>query len=99
MTSFFDEIHQNKIKSILLMLVFGAIFAGIVYLLAVLFGGIAGFAIGIIIIIAYALFSYFYGSKLVLKMSRAQIADKKQYAQLYNIVETLALATQLKMPE
>ncbi|MGD0510667.1 MAG: M48 family metallopeptidase [Candidatus Micrarchaeaceae archaeon] len=99
MTSYFDEINQNRLKSILLMLVFGAIFAGIVYLLAVFFGGIIGFAIGIIVIIAYALFSYFYGSKLVLKMSRAQIADKKQYAQLYNTVETIALATQLKMPD
>jgi heat shock protein HtpX len=99
MTSFFDEINQNKIKSILLMLVFGAIFAGIVYLLAVFFGGLIGFIIGIVIIIAYALFTYFYGSKLVLKMSRAQLADRKQYPQLYKIVETIALATQLKMPE
>ena len=99
MTSFFDEIHQNKIKSVLLMLVFGAIFAGIVYLLAVFFGGLIGFAIGIVIILAYALFTYFYGSKLVLKMSRAQPADKRQYPQLYNIVESLALASQLKMPE
>ena len=38
MTSYFDEINQNRLKSILLMLVFGAIFAGIVYLLAVFFG-------------------------------------------------------------
>ncbi len=99
MTSFFDEINQNRMKSILLMLVFGAIFAGIIYLLALFFGGIIGFAIGIIIIIAYALFTYFYGSKLVLKMSKAQIADRKQYPELYNVVESLSLASQLKMPD
>ena len=99
MTSFFDEIRQNKIKSVLLMIVFGLIFAGIVYLLAIFIGGIIGFGLGIIVIIAYALFTYFYGSKLVLKMSRAQPADKKQYPQLYNLIETLAMASQLKMPD
>ena len=91
MTSFFDEISQNRLKSILLMLVFGAIFAGIVYLLALFVGGIIGFGIGIIIIIAYALFTYFYGSKLVLKMSRAQPADPKQYPQLFTSCRTLRL--------
>jgi len=99
MTSFFDEIRQNKIKSVILMLVFGLIFAGIVYLLAIFICGIIGFGIGIIVIIAYALFTYFYGSKLVLKMSKAQLADKKQYPQLYNLIETLAMASQLKMPD
>jgi len=98
MTSFFDEINQNRMKSILLMLVFGAIFAGIVYLLALFVGGIVGFGIGIVIIIAYALFTYFYGSKLVLKMSRAQPADPKQYPQLFSIVQDLALAGQIKVP-
>jgi heat shock protein HtpX len=99
MTSYFDEINQNRIKSVLLMLVFGAIFAGIVYIIALFVGGIIGFAIGIVIILAYALFTYFYGSKLVLKMSKAQLADKKEYPQLYNIIESLSLAAQLKMPE
>ncbi len=99
MTSFFDEISANRLKSILLMLCFGLIFAGIVFLFVLVFGGgPIGFAIGILIILAYAAFSYFYGSKLVLKMSRAQVADKNQYKQLYDVVEGLALASQLPMP-
>jgi heat shock protein HtpX len=81
------------------MLVFGAIFAGIVFLFVVLLGGgLLAFAVGIVIIILYAFFSYEYGSKLVLKMSKAQVADQKQYPQLYKIVEELSLAAQLKMP-
>jgi heat shock protein HtpX len=99
MASFFDEISRNRIKSLLLMLVFGALFAGIIFILVVLLGGgWFAFAIGVIIIIGYAAFSYFYGSKIVLKMSKAQVADRNQYKQLYDIVEGLASASQLPMP-
>lgn len=99
MASFFDQIAKNKLRSILLMLGFGLLFAGIVFLFVVLLGGgLIAFGIGIIIIILYAFLSYHFGSKLVLKMSRAQLADKKQYAQLYDTVEGLALASQLPMP-
>lgn len=99
MSSFFDEINRNRIKSVLLMLVFGAIFGGIVFLfVAVLGGGPIAFGIGIAIIVLYAFFSYHYGSALVLKMSKAQIADKRKYRELYNLVEGLSLASQLKTP-
>lgn len=99
MSSFFDEIHKNKLKSILLMLLFGALFGGIVFLFVFLLGGgPIAFGIGVVIIVLYAFVTYNYGSSLVLKMSRAQPADKKQYPQLYNIVEGLALASQIKIP-
>jgi heat shock protein HtpX len=81
------------------MLCFGLIFAGIVFLFVEVFGGgLIGFIVGIIIILAYAAFSYFYGSKLVLKMSKAQVADKAQYRQLYDLVDGLASASQIPMP-
>jgi heat shock protein HtpX len=99
MASFFDEISANKIRSILLMIVFGAIFAGIEYLLIVwLGGGILALALGIGVIVLYAAFTYFYGSKIVLKMSNAQVADKNQYKQLYEIISELTIASQLPMP-
>lgn len=99
MSSFFDEIHRNKLKSILLMLGFGALFGGIVFLFVyILGGGPIAFGIGIVIIVLYAFITYNYGSSVVLKMSRAQPADKKKYSHLYNIVEGLALASQIKTP-
>ena len=74
------------------MVIFGALFAFIIYLvIALLGGGLLGLFIGVAIVVVYALFVYFYGSRMVLKMSKAQIADKKQYSQLYSIVEELAL--------
>jgi heat shock protein HtpX len=99
MVSFFDEINKNRLRSILLMMVFGTIFAAIVFLFVNLFGGgRIGFGIGLVIIALYALFSYFMGGAVVLKMSGAKPADRKDYPALYNIVEGLASASQLKVP-
>ena len=100
MASFFDEIGRNRIKSILLMMVFGAIFGGIIFLFVYLFGGgPIAFGIGMAIVVLYAFFSYHYGSSLVLRMAKAKPADKSQYPQLYSIVEGLALASQVKVPK
>jgi len=100
MASYFDEIARNKLKSIILMLLFGLLFFGVILIFtAFLGGGLFGLIFGAIIIIAYALFTYFAGDKLVLKVSRAQEADRKQYATLYNIVEELAAANQIPVPK
>ena len=98
MASFFDEINQNRIKSILLMLVFGAMFAFIVYLLALFLRRHNRICNRHSSDNSICIFFVFLWKKLVLKMSGAN-ADKKQYPQLYNIVEGLALASQLQMPE
>jgi heat shock protein HtpX len=100
MASFFDEISRNRIKSILLMILFGLLFSVIIFFLVfILGGGLFAFAIGILLVLAYAVFSYSYGSKFVLKVSGAQEADRGKYPDLYNVVEGLALATQIKMPK
>jgi heat shock protein HtpX len=100
MASFFDEISRNRIKSVLLMILFGLLFAVIIFFLVfILGGGLFAFAIGILLVLAYAVFSYSYGSKFVLKVSGAQEADRGKYPDLYNVVEGLALATQTKMPK
>lgn len=100
MVSFFDEIARNKLSSFLLLVIFTLFFAGIVYLFVqILGGGPAGFIFGAIVILGYALFSYYYGDKLVLTVSRAQEADRKQYKELYNAVESLSLANQTPIPK
>lgn len=100
MTSFFDEIARNKLKSILLMSVFSLIFFAIIYAFVIfLGGGLFGIIIGAAIIALYAAFSYFAGSKVVLKVSGAKPADKSQYPALYDAVEGLAAASQVPMPQ
>ncbi len=100
MASFFDEISRNKFKSILLMSIFIAFFAAIVYVFVWVFGGgIFGFSIGLLIILIYAAIVYFYGDKMTLKFAGAKEADKAKYTSLYSIVEGLSAATQVPMPK
>ena len=100
MSSFFDEIARNKIKSFILMFIFMLFFGAIIYFVVWSFGGgIIGVTIGVAFILFYAAFTYFYGDKITLKISGAKPADKKQYHQLYSIVEGLSSATQVPMPK
>ncbi len=102
MASYFDEISRNRMRSLLLMAVFFLLFAGIIYVLAWAFGAgvltLPLLAIGMVLVALYAYIVYNYGSKLVLRVSGAQPADRKQYPTLYEVVEGLSLATQNKIP-
>jgi len=62
-------------------------------------GGIAGAVILGLLGIGAALFSYFYGSATVLAAVGAKEADARQYQQLYNIVQTLAIGDGLPLPK
>jgi heat shock protein HtpX len=82
------------------MFIFALFFMAIIYLIVwLLGGGIFALAIGFILVVIYAVFTYFTGDKLVLAVSRAKEADPKQYVNLYSVVEGLASATQIKMPK
>lgn len=99
MASFFDEIARNRLKSILLMCLFSLIFFFSIYIFVGAMGfGPFGLVIGAIVIVAYAAFAYFAGSKVVLAVSKAKVADKNQYPVLYDAVEGLAAASEIPMP-
>jgi heat shock protein HtpX len=100
MASFFDEISRNNLRSILLLALFFGLFAAIIFIVVLLLGG-GPIAIGICLVLValYAAFSYFGGSKMILKISNAQKADEKQYHYLYDVVEGLALASQIPKPD
>jgi heat shock protein HtpX len=102
MASFFDEIARNNLKSLLLMCIFGAFFIAVIYVFLLLFFGgadVSTFAVVFLLVLLYAVFTYFNGDKLVLAVSRAQEADEKQYRNLYDVVEGMASAMQIKMPK
>ncbi len=100
MASFFDEVGRNRIKSFLLLALFFLLFTGVVFIFTLFLGlGIFGLAISAVLVAIYALFSYYMGGKVVLKISGAQKADPSKYHYLYDIVEGMALATQVKTPD
>lgn len=99
MASFFDEISKNRLRSALLMMLFGLLFFAIIYVIVWYFGGgIFGLALGAILIAGYAAFAYSSGSKVVLKISGARQADRAKYPSLFSAVEGLAAASQIPIP-
>ena len=100
MASFFDEIARNRLKSVILMCAFALLFFAFIYLIVFLLGGGPfGIFIGGLLIIAYAAFSYFYGSSMILKISHAKEADPSKYPDLFGVVEGLSAAAQIKKPK
>lgn len=104
MASYFDEIARNKVKSVALMVVFGAFYLLIIGVVALLLG-VGGFGLtitlmlGALLLFVFAIFAYFQGGMIALKIARAQPADQKQYPQLFDIVEGLAASAQVPMPK
>ncbi|HVH64129.1 MAG TPA: M48 family metallopeptidase [Candidatus Dormibacteraeota bacterium] len=99
----YHQIARNKRNSVIVIIGFllvwllaGAILGLIAY------GGngaIAGaLVLGILGVLA-ALWSYYLGSSTVLAAVGAQEADPRQYQQLYNIVQTLAIGDGLPVPK
>ncbi|MDE1825029.1 MAG: M48 family metalloprotease [Candidatus Micrarchaeota archaeon] len=100
MASFFDEIARNRLKSLLLLFIFGTFFAVLIYILVYAFGGGPfAFSLGMAAVVIYAILIYYTGDKVVLAISRAKEADSDKYQTLYSTVEGLASATQVKMPK
>ncbi len=100
MASYFDEIARNRLKSVLLMVIFSILFFAIIYVFVLaLGGGPLAFALGAALVLLYAAFSYYAGSKLVLKVSGAKPADRSQNPILYAAVEGIAAATQVPVPQ
>ena len=96
----YDEISSNKAKTFLLFLVF-IIFVGIIaYIINMLFfQGIVFLVFAAIIAIVFSLISYYAGDKIVLSMTRAKEANKKEHAHLINTVEGLAIAAGIPKPK
>lgn len=99
---FYDQIAKNKRNSILLIL-------GILIVLMI-FGYVIGIVMGpdyftiimiisIIISILYIWMGYYYSDKLALAAVNAKEANPTQYRQLYNSVESMALASGMPMPK
>lgn len=97
--SFFDRIAANKRNSFILILVLSAVFLAAVWAISYLFDlGVFGLIIGFFAILFYSITMFFAGDKVILALSQAKKAEKKDFPFLYNVVEGLALASNIPMP-
>lgn len=85
----------NQIKTAVLL----ASLTGILILIGALIGGQTGLLIGLIFAGGMNLISYWFSDKIVLKIYKAQEADKEKDKELYQVVEDVINRTSLPIPK
>ncbi len=95
----YSEIAGNKRKTILIMAVFLAFVALIIWIFNQYLGGSTGvFYGGLIGACIYVVITYYSGSKMALAVNRAHEIHKKENPRLWRMVENLAITDGLPMP-
>jgi heat shock protein HtpX len=95
----YDQIGQNKRRSVALVAVFVAFVVLVAFVVDYLLGfGVAGLLIALVIAGVGSFFAYWKSDAVALRMSRARPADVDQYARLHNIVEGLCIAGGVPKP-
>lgn len=64
-----------------------------------LIGGNYGVLIALIVSVLMNFGTYWYSDKMILKMYKAKLADKKEYTSLHNIVEEVSLSAKIPKPK
>lgn len=96
----YSNIVANKRKTVLIMAVFLAFVAGLVWLFKLYVGGSTGvFYGGLIGATLYVLFTYYAGSKMALAMNGAHEIQKKDNPRVWRMVENLAITNGMPMPK
>ncbi len=101
MVMVYDEISSNKRKSILLIFAFILLISllGWFFGLLIFNYGWLGFGLALFLSLVFALYNYYHGDKIILKISRARKPTKEENAYLINVVEELAIAAGLPTPQ
>ena len=95
----YSDIAANKRKTVIIMVIFLAFAALIIWLLDKYLGGSTGvFYGGLIGAVIYAIFTYYAGSRMALAVNRAQEIQKSNNPRLWRVVENLAITDGLPMP-
>jgi heat shock protein HtpX len=96
----YDRIGQNQRATLLLLIVFIGVLAGLSIALGIIFGLPYPYAPLLIIpFLIYALFSYYSSSRIALGISQAHEVTKTEEPDLYNTVENLCIGAGLPMPK
>ncbi len=96
----YSQIAQNKRRTFYIMFFFVAFIVLIVWIFAKYLNGGTGIFYGALIgSLAYAIFSYFAGSRMSLALTGAKPVQKKDNPRLYRIVENLAITDGLPTPK
>lgn len=95
----YSAIAANKRNTIIIMLLFFAIIAGIGYIFSQYYGNLTIFWGTMIGAAVYTLIQYFIAAKLALSMNGAKEIQKSDEPRLYRIVENLSITEGMPMPK
>ncbi len=95
----YEEIAQNKRRTVIMIAIFVVVVFGIAWLITYLarFGAM-GVVIAAVVAIGSAVGSYYNSDKIALAMSRAHPADETEYRRLHNLVEGLCIGAGMPKP-
>lgn len=96
----YSDIASNKRKTFLIMAVFMAFVAGIIWVFNMYLGGNSYvFYGGLIGAAVYVLSTYYTGAKMALALNGAKEIQKRDNPRLYRIVENLSITNGMPMPK
>jgi heat shock protein HtpX len=99
MGSLYGSISANKRNSFFITVAITAVLIVLGYLLGTYWGSsYGGVFIAVLLALIMSLSAYYGGDKMVLAVSRAKRIEKKDFPQLFNVIEELAIAGGLPMP-
>lgn len=95
----YSAIAANKRNTVIYMIVFLALIAGLAYIFSLFYQSTSIFWWVLVIALVYMLIQYFAADKIALAVNGAQEITKKDNPRLYRTVENLSIATGLPMPK
>jgi heat shock protein HtpX len=99
----YHQISANKRNSVFVIAGFLAVWLIVGVIIGWLASGSGGAIAGAIVLgllgVGAALYAYYFGAATVLSAMGAREADPRQYQQLYNVVQALAIGTGLPLPK
>lgn len=99
MLNVYEQVDKNKRKSFLVMLFFTVFVTGFAYILGRASGyGLSWVGLALIISGIMSFASYYYSDRIILTLSGARVADRRQDFNFYTVAENLAMAAGLPKP-
>jgi heat shock protein HtpX len=96
----FDEVRNNKIKSVVLVFLFIILIGVIGSIIGLVYDNLfVGLFFAVFFSVIYSLICIYSGDKMILKMSGARPVTKKEYPHLFHTVEGIAIAAGIPAPK
>jgi len=100
MVNVYEQVDRNKTRSLIIMALFIAFVTFVVWIFSQAFGyGLGATGIALIIAGLMSFASFWWSDKIILTISGARPADKKQDFNFFTVCENLAMASQTPMPK